>query len=146
LLYFDSATGYYATADTPKGIGQALEFAFNELAIDLPLMDLVRTNAFDRMVDEGDSVLHVTDRARVDGVQCHQVAIRTPELDIQLWVQQGEQPLPRRLVLTDKWSQGSPRFVANMEWDLSPDFDRDTFDYAPPDGAEKIEFVRTTDQ
>jgi hypothetical protein len=146
LLYFDSSTGYYATAEAPEGIDQALEFAFHELGIDLPLMDLVRTNAFDRMVDEGDRVLHVTDRARIDGVRCHQVVIRTPELDIQLWVQQGEQPLPRRVVLTDKWSQGSPRFVANMEWDLSPTFDRDAFDFAPPTGAEKIEFVRTTDE
>jgi hypothetical protein len=146
LLYFASATGYYATAQAPNGIGQALEFAFEELGIDLPLMDLVRTNAFDRMVDEGDSVLHVTDRARVDGVKCDQVVIRTPELDIQLWVQQGEQPLPRRVVLTDRWLQGSPRFVANMEWDLSPEFDRHTFLYAPPDGAEKIEFLRATDE
>jgi hypothetical protein len=61
-------------------------------------------------------------------------------------VQQGEEPLPRRVVLTDKWSQGAPRFVANMEWDLSSTIDGDTFDFAPPAGAEKIEFVRTTNE
>jgi len=146
LLYLDDSTGYYAIAETPNGVHQALDFAFDELGIDLPLMDLVRGDAFDRMVNEGDSVLYLTDSALVAGVKCHQVVIRSPELDIQLWVQNGDQPLPRRVILTDKWSQGSPRFVANMQWNLSPDFDRDTFDYSPPEGAEKIEFVRATEE
>lgn len=146
LLYFDSSTAYYATAETPKGIGQALDFAFEELRIDLPLMDLVRADAFGRMVDAGDSVLYLTDQARVGGMLCHQVVIRTGELDIQLWVQQGNQPLPLRVMFTDKWLQGSPRFVADMRWELNPEFERDAFDYAPPEGAERIEFLRAEEE
>jgi hypothetical protein len=146
LLYFDSSTGYYATADTPEGINQALDYAFEKLGIDLPLMDLVRADAFERMVGDGDIVMYLTDGSRVGGVNCHQLVIRAPDLDIQLWVQEGDQPLPRRVVLTDKWLQGSPRFVANMQWELNPEFERDSFEYSPPEGAERIEFIQVADE
>lgn len=141
LTLFNSEEGYYAHAETPEGVEQAVNFAFDELEIDLPLMDLIRKDTFSHLVDTNDSVLFLTDQARVKGVPCDQVAIRSAELDIQIWIQKGETPLPRRLILTSKWSGGAPRFVADMEWDLSPSIAKDEFDFTPPEGASEIVFA-----
>ena len=142
LLYFDESEGYYAAADSPESISEALDYAFLELDIDLPLLDLVRSNTFDLMVEGGDEVLYLGNTAQVRGVTCHHVAIRSADLDVQLWIETGEQPLPRRVMLTDKWVGGAPRFVANLDWDLDPAFEPTRFEFTPPQDAEKIQFIQ----
>ena len=141
LTLFDSATESYANAETPKDLDSALSFALERLDIDLPLMDLIRRDVFNHIVGSNDTVLYVSDRSRVRGTDCHHLAIRTPEVDVQLWVQEGEQPVPRRLIITAKWDGGAPRFVANMDWDISPDVDEDQFEFKPPKGAAQIEII-----
>jgi hypothetical protein len=143
LTVFDSATESYANADVPKDLDAALLFALDRLNIDLPLMDLIMKDAFSHIVGSDDTVLYLSDKSRVDGTDCHHLVIRTPEVDVQIWVQEGEQPLPRRVILTYKWDGGAPRFVANMDWEISPDIDEGRFVFKPPQGAAQIEFIET---
>jgi len=89
-------------------------------------------------------VLYLTGKSRVGGANCHHIAIRSPEVDIQLWVEEGDKPLPRQLILTSKWEGGTPRFVARMQWDLEPDFSNSDFEFTAPEGATRIDFVPTT--
>ena len=141
LTVFDSGTGFYAQADIPEKIDAALDFALDELDIDMPLMDLVRADVFDRLVEATDSVLYLTDKSRVMGSDCHHIAIRGAEVDVQLWIQEGNRPVPRRIMITSKWEGGVPRFVANMNWDTKPDIKSGAFDFKAPDGVSQIQFV-----
>ena len=38
------------------------------------------------------------------GVVCDHFAFRQPDVDWQIWIEQGEQAFPRKLVITTKWS------------------------------------------
>lgn len=143
LTVFDSGAGYYAQANIPERIDAALDFALDELDIDAPLMDLVRADVFNHLVKATDSVLYLTDKSRVMGSDCHHIAIRGAELDVQLWIQEGDRPLPRRIMITSKWEGGAPRFLANMDWDTKPDIQSGAFDFKAPEGASQIEFVNT---
>jgi len=70
------------------------------------------------------------------------LAARSAEVDLQLWVAQGEQPLPRRVILTYKNAPGRPQFRADLsDWDLSPKVAADSFSFVPPAGAEQIPFI-----
>jgi len=64
-----------------------------------------------------------------------------PEVDIQLWIEEGDRPLPRKFMFTSKWEGGSPRFVANLSWDTKPTFEPDFFEFKAPEGATKIRFT-----
>ena len=60
---------------------------------------------------------------------------------MQLWVAQGQQPLPRRLVITYKHADGRPQFWAQLsDWNLSPEAPDSLFVFTPPKGAAKIAF------
>ena len=108
--------------------------------MDAPLMDLMYRDASRLWVDGEETILYLTDKARVAGTDCHHLVIRGAESDVQLWIQEGEQPLLRKIIITSKWEGGSPRFVANLKWNLSPDFDSQAFRFKAPDGAVNIGF------
>jgi hypothetical protein len=79
------------------------------------------------------------------GVRCHHLAFRGNEVDWQIWIEEGEKPLPRKFVVTTKWMTGAPQFtVAMKNWNVSPKLTEDMFTFVPPKDAQKIDFVRLT--
>lgn len=143
LTVFNKEKGYYAQAEIPEDIEAALEFALEELDIDAPLMDLIQSDVSVQLIGSQDPVLYLTDKARVSGKDCHHIAIRGPETDVQLWIEEGERPLPRKFVMTSKWEGGSPRAIANLKWDTDPDFKQDVFKFEAPEGSISIGFVNS---
>ena len=142
FTFFNSATRLYGQADIPKDIESAMEFALNELGVEAPLLDLIYKDASTHLLTSGDTILYLTDKARVDNADCHHLVIRGAEVDVQLWVEEGDRPLTRRLMITSKWEGGSPRFVANLDWDTNPKFKPGFFEFKAPEDATKIEFIR----
>lgn len=142
LTVYSSKDGLYAQADIPKEIEAAMEFALEDLGVEAPLMDLIYSDASTHLIDSDETILYLTDKSRVGGVDCHHLAIRGPEADVQLWVEEGDRALVRKIMITSKWEGGSPRFVANLHWDTNPTFEPGFFEFKAPDGATKIEFIR----
>jgi hypothetical protein len=142
LTVFDSAKKYYAQASIPDEIEDAMEFALEELEVEAPLMDMVYKDASIHLIDSRTTVMYLADKVRVAGTDCHQIAIRGPETDVQLWIEEGDQPVPRKIMITSNWEGGSPRFIANMKWESNPEVDRDTFLFRAPEGSTNIGFVQ----
>jgi hypothetical protein len=103
-------------------------------------------DAAEYLIDSQETILYLTDKARVAGADCHHLAIRGAESDIQLWVQEGDQPLLRKIIITSKWEGGSPRFVSNLQWDTDPEFGADIFEFKVPEGATNIGFHQSKGQ
>ena len=141
MTLYHTARGFYARTQVPDGIEAAMGFALEELAIEAPLMDLLHHDVFAHLAGSSDPVLYLAGNSRVAGANCHHIAIRNTEVDIQLWVEEGPRPLPRQLILTSKWEGGAPRFVARLEWDLEADFGEDVFSFEAPEGVSRIDFL-----
>jgi hypothetical protein len=78
----------------------------------------------------------------ISGVQCHHLAFRAEETDWQIWIENSKTPLPRKFVITSKWTAGAPQFTAVLsDWDVSPQFEEGLFTFVPPAGAEQIGFL-----
>jgi hypothetical protein len=140
LTLYDSAKGYYATTSVPTGLDAGMEYALEKIGIDAPLMDLIYKDSFTKLAGTTDPVLYLTGKSRVDSFDCHQLAIRVEDADVQLWVQEGDSPLPRRMIITAKWEAGLPRFSAHMLWNAKPDIADDAFEFEPPEDAVQIQF------
>ena len=142
LTVFDSQKRFYAQASIPSGVDAALEFALEELDLEAPLMDFIVSDKLIHLIGSQETVIYLTDKARVAGVDCHHIAIRGPETDVQLWVEEGDKPLPRKIMLTSKWAGGSPRFMANLAWLTEPELDPGIFEFKAPEGFMNIGFVK----
>ena len=142
LTVFNSENRYYAQASIPEEIEAAMEFALEELDVEAPMMDMIYRDVSTQLISSQETILYLTDKARVAGTDCHHIAIRGDEVDVQLWVEEGDRPVPRKVMITSKWEGGSPRFIANMQWDLEPDFKPDTFQFKAPEGSVNIGFAQ----
>ena len=126
----------YATVPAPPTIGQLAEKLEERYGFSVPLVDLFRwgssgwspegiTGAF----DVGPSV--------VAGTTCEHYAFRQDDIDWQIWIQRGDHPLPRRLVITTKTDEARPQHTAVFTWNLAPSFNEATFTFDPPAGASR---------
>lgn len=77
--------------------------------------------------------------ATVGGVKAHHLAFRTPIVDWQIWVQDGDQPLPLKYVVTTKRLAGAPQYSVELsQWNLKPAVAAGRFKFTPPAGAERL--------
>jgi hypothetical protein len=79
--------------------------------------------------------------AEVGETTCEQYAFREPGLDWQIWLQKGDHPLPRKLVLTATTDDARPQHISVLTWNLAPSYNEGTFTFQPPDNAHKIIFA-----
>jgi len=132
----------YAQVPTPGTLEEMLDFARTKLDIFAPAGDLAYKNAYDILMD-GVTEGIVVGEAVIEGVRCDHLAFRAPELDWQIWIQQGAQPLPRKLVITTLDLPNAPQFsIAVTKSDLAPTFDSETFEFKPAAGMKQIDFVQ----
>jgi hypothetical protein len=63
-------------------------------------------------------------------------------VDWQIWIQEGKQPLPRKIVITTRDMANAPQFsVVITRWNLAPAFDESVFTFKPSKEAKKVEFL-----
>jgi hypothetical protein len=144
VTVFSSEKNFYAQASIPKDIEAAASFALEEMDIEAPFLDLIYRDVGSRLMNSDDAIHYLTDKSRVDGVDCHHIAIRGPEIDLQLWVVEGDKPVLRRIMITSKWEGGAPRFIGNMRWDTAPKIDSNVFKFKAPQGSTNIGFTNDT--
>ena len=144
LTQYSKGANYYATIEAPPTLDGALDFAMETLHIEAPGGDLVYSNAYNILMENVISGFYVG-MSIVDGVNCHHLAYRDNEVDWQIWIEDGDKPLPKKFVITTKWLTGAPQYTISVKsWDLSPKLKDDIFTFVPPKDAKKIEFVRYT--
>lgn len=131
---------YYATVEAPPTIEEAIDFAREYLDVFAPAGDLIYRNSYDILMEDVLSGFYVGLSA-VGGVKCHHLAFRGNEVDWQIWIEDGDKPLPKKFIITSKWMTGAPQFAVYVKnWNLSPNLTEDMFKFTPPKGAQKIDF------
>jgi hypothetical protein len=140
LSVYSSADNMYAQAQIPKGVESMLDYAMDEVGIESPLLEFISADVANELLQDADEVSYLEASLIRDQIY-HHVGIRSPEVDVQIWISAEGRPLPGKLVITSKWEGGAPRFVAFFEWDTNPTFQRDLFEFEPPDDAVEVEFV-----
>lgn len=133
---FAKRLNYYATIPAPSTIGQLADKLDAEYDFSVPLEDLFRWGGAN-WTPEGITGAMDVGPSPVLGTTCEQYAFRQEDVDWQIWIQQGEFALPRRIVITTKTDEARPQHTATFVWNLAPSFDDTTFQFVPPDGAGK---------
>ena len=137
LTIYTQSKNFFGQIEIPEGIEDSLSFAVDELGIDAPMIDFVAGNVAERMLATATEVLYM-DKSLIRDKMYEHVVIRTPDVDVQIWIAAEGPPLPGKMALSAKWDGGAPRTVVFMEWDTAPDFADGTFDFEAPDGAVEI--------
>ena len=144
LTLYNPKENLYATTAAPPTLEEMLDFAREKLDVVAPAADFVYKNAAEKLLKEASSG-SVVGPSVVAGVKSTHLAFRGAEVDWQIWIEDGDKPLPRKFILTSKKVTGEPQFtVLVRSWDLAPKLTDKEFTFVPPKGAKKIEFLQLT--
>ena len=140
LTAFRPADNIYAVVEKPGTVDAALVYVVKELQIPLPLARMFTTTFPQQMEQLVKSIAYV-ETNRLFDVPTDHLAVRGDEVDFQVWIAQGDAPLPRRVIITYKNADGEPQFRALLnDWSLAA-VDTERFAFTPPTGAEKVPFI-----
>ena len=141
IVLIDETSNVYATAPQPGGLDDTIFHFVRDLGMRLPLAVLLVSQLPAELKDRVRTVDYV-EKTTIHGPAAHHLAARTDTVDFQIWVADGETPLPQRVVITYKKAKGEPQFWAQFsDWNLAPAIEDSTFVAKPPDGAQKIAFA-----
>ncbi|MEE8414727.1 MAG: DUF2092 domain-containing protein [Desulfobacterales bacterium] len=141
ITLYGKKVNYYASLKAPAKIEAALDHARESFSLEAPLADIIYRNSYE-ILSEGINSGSYVGLHSVDGVECHHLAFTRDDIDVQIWIEKSKTPVPRKLIITAKWVTGAPQFTARLSgWDHSPKLKDRLFNFIPPKGAEKIEFL-----
>lgn len=131
----------YSTSPAPGNIDEALDFVMERFGFTVPLADLVYSHPA-AIIEENVETAFLAGTHEFDGRTLHHVAARQENIDWQIWIEDGRQVVPRKLVITYKDEPGAPQYSALLtDWDFSPRLADRLFRFEAPDGVDRIEFL-----
>ena len=134
---FARRMNFYATVPAPPTIGEFNKQLEEKFGIEVPLVDLFRWGSSEKS-DAPIKLATNIGTSMIDGSSCTHYSFRQPELDWQIWIQNGDFPLPRKLVITTLSDEARPQVTSIYTWNLAPAFNDAAFTFVPPPEAKKI--------
>ena len=135
------ARGRYASIEQSGSVEEVVDRLEHELGLPMPLAELLQPDLYARMLPLVASGA-VVGGVQLDGRACDQLAFRTRGLDFQLFVDRGDAPLPRRLVIDYREEPGRPQFRASLhDWKTDGSLPGPRFEFSPAAGAQRVPFA-----
>lgn len=141
IVLVNTTDNVFAIAPQPAGLDNTIVHFVRDLGLRLPLAMMLVTQLPAELKARVRSIDYV-EKTSLYGVPAHHLAARTDTVDFQVWVADGEKPLPQRVVITYKKDKGQPQYRALLsDWNLAPAIADSTFSVKPPVGAIRIAFA-----
>jgi hypothetical protein len=146
ITVFNASKNVYAQVSKSGGLDEAIAYFVKNLKMRLPLAMLL-VKQLPMELERRTQSLDYVEQITINGHPAHHLAGRTDSVDYQVWIAEGEQPWPLRVVLTYKNAEGQPQFEAQLtDWNAAPENEPSLFTFTAPEGARKISFLAQVPQ
>ena len=140
----DTERNIYARGDAPASMDETLDTLIEKLNVDMPLAELLYSDLYEGLT-KNVQFGYYYGMTEVDGVPCHHLLFVQDSIDWQVWIEDSETPLLRKVAIAYKEQEGTPRYTATLSnWNLEPEIATDQFSFSPPADAKEVEFVQAT--
>lgn len=141
IALYDRDKKVYGAMEVPPTIEGALDKASKDFGLRVSLTDLANPKLWELVSSKIDKALYVG-MADVRGVPCYHLAFDSANIELQVWVDAGKEPLPRKVVFVEKNVEGEPQWSGYLsDWKTDPHLAEALFKFTPPNGVQKIKFV-----
>jgi len=134
----DRDNNVYGQVAAPGTIDETMDMMVDKYGVTTPLADLLSGNMYSVLMKNVKTCRYLG-LHYAEGIKCHHIAATQKDIDWQIWVDAGDVPQLRKIVITYKQRPGSPQYIAVLktftELDQVPE---DTFVFKAPEGAKKI--------
>ncbi len=136
----------FALAEAKPTIDATLDMLATEYGLPMPLADVLYADPYTTLIQNVRSGVHLGTGLVMD-IKCDHLAFRQDGIDWQVWIEQGAQRVPRKIVITYKDAPGSPQYTAYLtNWKLNADIPADRFMVEAPKDMKRVDLVRTAQE
>jgi len=140
LSIFSPRKGFYTQAEFAGNIDTLLQKAYDDYGVEFPLQDLFRWGSKAAVTERPREGFKVGDEVIGPWLTTH-YAFRQAGADYQIWIDKGDKPVPRKMVITNTDDPAQPQYVAYMRWNFEPKIEANQFTFTPGTGANRIRFA-----
>ncbi|MFL5786332.1 MAG: DUF2092 domain-containing protein [Bacteriovoracaceae bacterium] len=121
-----------------KGNLAAMARTAAEYGVEMPLADLFAWG-MDKSEEKKITAALFVKKVEEGGRAIDQFAVRQGTVDWQVWLLEGDKPLPHKFVYTVTDDPARPDLTTKLAWDLEPQFEQAFNKFSPQKGSAKIE-------
>lgn len=141
VTVLDGDEGVYAVAPMPGKIDAAMTRLIEQYGFSAPLSDFLYADPYEVLRNRAKFGVYVGE-TDVAGVRCHHLAFVDENLDWQVWIQDGTEIVPCKVVITYTQLPGQPRFAATFsDWEFDARLADELFRPLLPPEAAKVDFL-----
>ena len=138
VAVYDRTQNTYARIPASGSIDNALDTLAEKYGATVPLADLLYGDPY-AVLTEDVTYSKYLGLHRAAGVLCHHLVFSQPTIEWQIWIDAGEQPLPRQLVITYVREPGEPQYSAVItKWRAAQTIPDNLFRFEAPEGAQQV--------
>jgi hypothetical protein len=139
VTVLDKENNVFATLEAPATIDAMLDMLEEKYGVSLPLTDILYSDPY-AVLTEAVTYGRYLGLHQAAGVPCHHLVFSQATIEWQIWIDAGDQPLPRKLVINYVQEPGEPQYTATLRrWSLDPKLPDDLFTFEAPEGAQKVD-------
>ena len=140
----DTKRNLYARGNAPASMDDTLDAMVQKFRVDMPLAELLYSNIYEGLLKNVEAGVYFG-LSEVDDVPCHHLVFVQDSIDWQVWIEDSDTPLLRKVAIAYKKREGVPRYTATLsDWNLKPKIARDRFTFSPPANAREVDFIQAT--
>lgn len=151
-LYFDGKNftlygrkvGMYATVPAPGTIKDVVDLMESKYDVQMPLVDLFKWGK-DAEAEADIKEAMVVGPSNQGGVMSTHYAFRQDDIDWQIWIAEGDKPLPVKYVITTTDDEARPQFSASLSWNTDAKPKDSAFTFTPGTDVYSINIVALDD-
>jgi hypothetical protein len=128
-----------ATIEAPATIDATLDKLADEYGVEQPMADFLFSDPY-AVLMAGVTYGRYLGIHQAAGVACHHLAFSQETIEWQIWIDAGDKPLPRKLVISYVDEPGEPQYsVVIRRWNLDSKVPEGLFTFEAPEGAHKVD-------
>jgi len=134
----DRDNNVYGQVDAPGTIDETMDMMVDTYGVSTPLADILSDDLFSVLMKDVETCRYLG-LHHVEGEKCHHIAATQQDIDWQIWVDTGDVPRVRKIVITYKKQPGSPQYSAVLKtFTKLHQVPEDTITFNTQEGTKKI--------
>lgn len=135
----------YAQVPIAGDLDHLIDELRDKYARPLPAADLLKSDSYSQIMTGATGIAYLG-AGVILGQMCDHVAMRNDDVDLQIWIAQGDKPYPCRYTITSHAIPGQPQYSVEIwNWKSSPEPGNADFSFTPPAGAQAVEPAKLAD-
>ena len=135
----------YATVAAPGTVGALVDTLRDTYHLPIPGGDLLAADGPEALMPMIKQVLDLGSGV-IGGVECDHIAVRGEDVDLQVWIAQGDAPHPCRVAISSPGVAGQPQYTVTIsDWKAGDAVGAVDYTFTPPAGATEVKIDTMTD-